>query len=262
MHLEHAVRLLQSRVLDAVEGVCDVLVAVASGSGADVHDDVLRIDAQLGHDGVELLCEVDVDGRFRADLLVVGKACGRADSLVVFVAGGENEDVLTGQSFGDLVEELGVLLDVLAAHDDDRHRHSIGNCLGERDALFDGLVRAVGIGALKVQTQEICALHRLGTLGHVNHSLAAGVERLLAGHRVLRHAEVRQLNADLRSVLDFCIERVERQYVLTADRSRFFANAQHNFIDVGIESLLLGNERHNVESPYIIIFWLTNLNRA
>ena len=85
--------------------------------------------------------------------------------------------------------------------------------LASCDALFDGLVRAVGIGAFKVQTQEICALHRLGTLGHVNHGLAAGVERLLTGHRVLGHAEVRQLNADLRSVLDFCIERVERQYV-------------------------------------------------
>ena len=49
---------------------------------------------------VELLGEVDVDGGLRADLLVVGQACGRADSLVVFVAGGEDEDVLAGQSLG------------------------------------------------------------------------------------------------------------------------------------------------------------------
>ena len=124
-HLQHGVSLLQSRVLDAVKRGCNVLIAIARSSGADVHDDVLGADAELGHDGVELLCEVDVDGRFRADLLVVCKACGCTDSLVVFIAGGENEDILAGQSFCNLVEELGVLLDVLAAHDDDRHRHSI-----------------------------------------------------------------------------------------------------------------------------------------
>ena len=153
--------------------------------------------------------------------------------------------------------------------------HGIGNGLCQSNTLFDGLVRAVGIGAFKVQAQEICTFHGLGTLRHVNHGFAAGVERLLTGHRVLGHTEVGQLDADLGCVFDFGVKPVERQDILTADRSCFFANTQHNFIDVGIESLLLGNERHNVESPYIIIFqtaprasrvWrcqrLTDLNRA
>lgn len=76
------------------------------------------------------------------------------------------------------------------------------------------------------------------------------VEGLFAGHGVFRHAEVGQLNADLGCVLDLSVERVERKHVLAADGRGLVANAQHNFIDVRIERLFLGNERHSCESPY------------
>jgi len=211
----------------------------------------VRVHAQLGHDRVELLGEVDVDGGFRADLLIVGQAGGGADGLVVFVARGEHEDVLAREGFRDLVEELGVLLDVLAAHDDDGHGDGVGDVLGELHALLDGLVGAVGIGALKMEAQEGRALHRLSPLGHVDDGLAALVEGLLAGHVILGHAEIGQFDADLRRILDFLVEGVEGQHILAADRRGSVANTEGHFIDPGVESLFLGNKRHNVESPYI-----------
>ena len=96
----------------------NIFIAVAGSRRADVHNDRLRIDAELGHNGVELLGKVDVNSRLRADLLVVRKPCGRADGLVVFVTRGEHEDALACKRFSALVEQLRVLFHVLAAHDD------------------------------------------------------------------------------------------------------------------------------------------------
>ena len=102
-----------------------------------------------------------------------------------------------------------------------------------------------------MQAEEACAFHRLGALGHVDDGLAAGIEFLLAGHGVLFHTKVGQLDADLRRVLDLRVKGMERQDILPADRGGFVTNAEHHFIDVGVECLLFGNKRHNGESPYI-----------
>ena len=110
-------------------------------------------------------------------------------------------------------------------------------------------VGAVGIGPFEVQAEEARTFHRLGALGHVDDGLAAGIEFLLAGHGVLFHTKVGQLDADLRRVLDLRVKGMERQDILPADRGGFVTNAKHHFIDVGVESLLLGTKGIMVNPP-------------
>ena len=160
------------------------------------------------------------------------------------------QDVLALQGLGDLAEQLAVLLDVLAAHDDDGHGDGLGNGLGVGHAVLYGAVGAVGVCGLKVQAQEICAGHGLGLLGVIDHGGAAFVEA--ADTRFLPLVgSIGNFHTDLGCVLNGRIEGVEGQHVLAADDDCLVTGAQGHGIDLAAGGLRLRNERHCCYPPYV-----------
>ena len=243
--MQVGIGLRQSGQTDTIQGGGHVLEAIAHGGGADVHDDVLRVDGETLEHDVQLLGEVDVVGGLSAHLLAVSQGDGSTDGLVVLVPGGQNQNVLALQRLSDLAEQLAVLLDVLAAHDHDGHSGSLGDSLGVGHTVGNGAVGTVGVCGLKVQAQEIRAGHGLSLLGEVDHGGAAGIEFLQSGSIPLC-CQIGNLNTDLGRVFDGSIEGVKRHHILTADDDCLVTGAQRHGIDLAAEGCRFGSESHNL----------------
>ena len=194
--------------------------------------------------------------------MIVGQAGGGADGLIVLFTGGEHQDVLALQRVGDGGEQLGVLFDVLAAHHDYGHGNGVGHGLRQRDAVCDRDIVAVGIGALKVQTDRGSTLHRLGLFRHVHDGFTAGVEVQQAGRNDAREALVGNLDGDLGLVLNGRVEGVEGQYVFAADHDALVARAEGDGIDPGIERLLFRSESHVVFPLFVVVAESAAVGRA
>ena len=137
---------------------------------------------------------------------------------------------------------------MLAAHDHQRQVSGFGNGLGDGNALFGGLVLAVGVSAFHMQADEIGTGHGGGTGSHLSGGAAAGVEFLQAGLGVGFQAGIGDLNADLGSVFDGGIERVEGQDVHTAELDGLLAGTDGNGSDGRGERLGLCFKSHVVDS--------------
>ena len=131
-HLEHSVVLRESSALNLVHCRNNILEAVACGSRTNVHHVCISLKTHLGNKNVQLLCKVDINSGLSRDLLVVCKACGNSNLLVVLFLSGYEQNVLTLKSISDLIEELCILFTVLAAK----------NCEGQVDCFCNFLTLA------------------------------------------------------------------------------------------------------------------------
>ena len=195
-----------------------------------------------------MLGPVDVVSGLGAHLLAIRQSNGSAYGLVIFFTGGQDHDVLPLQGLGNLAEQLAVLFHVFAAHDGNGHGHNLGHSLGVGHTRFHRAVQTVGIGRLKMQHQEIGAGHGLCLLGIVGHGLTAGIElhQLRSGPLL---GQIGNLHANLGRVFHRSVKGVEGQDILTAQDHGLVAGAQGDGVDLRIERLRFGNERHNWYPP-------------
>ena len=81
-----------------------------------------------------------VIGGLGAQLLAGSQSDGSTAGLVVLVLGRHEQSVLAGQGLSDLAQQLGVLLDVLAAQDDQGQIGDGGDGNSVSNAGLDGAV--------------------------------------------------------------------------------------------------------------------------
>ncbi len=225
--LEFVIALVHGGHSQALHDGITVFHTVPEAAGGRVDNHTVHGHSQVFQEDVDLFGNIDVNGR-RRDNGMAETHGRRADTLVVLVLYGAQDQVLALAVFGDFFKDVFILFGACGSPHDHRYVYGGQNLLDRRGSVRRARILVIGIRASELKRDHFRAV-RFNAFFRPGRRIADDILKRLDGRfRPVFRLHVPDFHGDFGLVGHFTFELVKRVACLAADSDSFVTLSQLN----------------------------------